>query len=869
MIRKLFFLFLILVLSAGCAQATVTGDAPNVSGDTIIDENTTWTGENAICGGNILISSTTQRIDVTFEDGTINVTNDIVAGVNAQYPVNVTLRNATVNFGTNQSYFILENIVANKGTYGSVLTLQNVTLHKDIDSITETHPTSRALGLYLKSERMNPYKVGYWENTIYLDGVTFENLGRAATRHPSGERSRTAVQSGSNFGALHLADLFYSWGYEFTDDSYLRNLHFSNCELAIFNYYAKNLVDGNDLNATYYQGIQTVENVSITAPAGVLQTENAYNGAEFYGTLVGIQWFGGYTGLIDRLTSEVIGKATQMPQPGTTIQNAEIHGNPAGFKSLSIFYPDVTTKDSVFYNVLFDITGGPNNTRIDNCEFHSGVVYPIDNSNNFTLVNSRFIGDGTLTGTAMVWARTFNSLIENNTFQNSVAGLAIDSYGTQINVNSRFINNSIYNITGANMESGTYTGNWIKNVYNFTAENNMYGRLAYPLYINNASYAVFKNTTIYDSTSHGLAVYNSDNVTFIDTNISGASPTGLYLRGTGNTDIRFINLKCPQGVTIESGNNFTPYYYLDVVTQSAGVPVTDASISVTNTVDDDYPAKNVNGVNTSTYTTDETGRTPLPSAPASSGCILDYIQNSTERVNQTYTLTASKEGFTNVVLDNVNPSASWYRSTPGTSKHTITAIFNESAETHLTGYSPSDTLNNYGADDTVEFKIWASEAVDSVTWTKDGETVASDVLTYETIVGNNPITVEISGTDTNGDFSKTWTISTDIPVAAFTANVTDGTAPETIQFTDASTQLPTSWAWDFNGDSITDSTEQNPVYTYETDGNYTVSLAVENEYGSDTETKAGYIKLTNPYVAPVVLTSVVAALFFMFARRRW
>ena len=108
-----------------------------------------------------------------------------------------------------------------------------------------------------------------------------------------------------------------------------------------------------------------------------------------------------------------------------------------------------------------------------------------------------------------------------------------------------------------------------------------------------------------------------------------------------------------------------------------------------------------------------------------------------------------------------------------------------------------------------------------------------------------------------------------VPVAAFTANETDGTAPLDIQFTDNSTQSPTSWAWDFDGDSEIDSTEQNPVWTYDTDGNYTVSLTVINALGSDTETKTGYIKLTNPYVPPILISASAAVMYFFGRSRRW
>jgi hypothetical protein len=64
-------------------------------------------------------------------------------------------------------------------------------------------------------------------------------------------------------------------------------------------------------------------------------------------------------------------------------------------------------------------------------------------------------------------------------------------------------------------------------------------------------------------------------------------------------------------------------------------------------------------------------------------------------------------------------------------------------------------------------------------------------------------------------------------------------AGSTVQFTDASTNTPTSWLWNF-GDATT-STLQNPTKTYSTPGTYTVTLTATNASGSDGETKSGYI----------------------------
>ena len=69
-----------------------------------------------------------------------------------------------------------------------------------------------------------------------------------------------------------------------------------------------------------------------------------------------------------------------------------------------------------------------------------------------------------------------------------------------------------------------------------------------------------------------------------------------------------------------------------------------------------------------------------------------------------------------------------------------------------------------------------------------------------------------------------------LPVANFTANPTEGSAPLTVQFTDTSSNSPIEWTWNF-GDG-TSSTEQNPEHTFITEGVYTVNLTASNGVGS-------------------------------------
>ncbi len=69
------------------------------------------------------------------------------------------------------------------------------------------------------------------------------------------------------------------------------------------------------------------------------------------------------------------------------------------------------------------------------------------------------------------------------------------------------------------------------------------------------------------------------------------------------------------------------------------------------------------------------------------------------------------------------------------------------------------------------------------------------------------------------------------PFAAFTSDMTFGTAPLTVQFTDQSTGNIDAFIWDF-GDGGT-STEPDPAYTYTEPGTYAVMLTVTGPGGSN------------------------------------
>lgn len=79
------------------------------------------------------------------------------------------------------------------------------------------------------------------------------------------------------------------------------------------------------------------------------------------------------------------------------------------------------------------------------------------------------------------------------------------------------------------------------------------------------------------------------------------------------------------------------------------------------------------------------------------------------------------------------------------------------------------------------------------------------------------------------------------PVADFSAGSTTVTEGESVNFSDQSSNNPTTWEWSFEGGDPSTSTQQNPSVTYNTAGTYEVSLSVSNSAGSDSETKSNYI----------------------------
>jgi len=82
------------------------------------------------------------------------------------------------------------------------------------------------------------------------------------------------------------------------------------------------------------------------------------------------------------------------------------------------------------------------------------------------------------------------------------------------------------------------------------------------------------------------------------------------------------------------------------------------------------------------------------------------------------------------------------------------------------------------------------------------------------------------------------------PAANFIASDTMICEGDCINFTDLSTDTPTSWQWSFPGGIPSSSSTQNPAnICYDTAGTYDVTLIATNAFGSDTLLKTNYIQV--------------------------
>lgn len=153
----------------------------------------------------------------------------------------------------------------------------------------------------------------------------------------------------------------------------------------------------------------------------------------------------------------------------------------------------------------------------------------------------------------------------------------------------------------------------------------------------------------------------------------------------------------------------------------------------------------------------------------------------------------------------------------------------------LSAASPSSAATNSGENnvDNVE-QVYIASPTDATSYT---------------------ITIDHDGSLDGGSQAFSLIIDGDIsnsiaPVADFSADNRTPADNTTVVFSDASANIPTTWAWSFSPSTVsyvnsTSSSSQNPEVEFTSVGTYQVSLTATNAIGSDAETKVAYIVVSD------------------------
>ena len=235
--------------------------------------------------------------------------------------------------------------------------------------------------------------------------------------------------------------------------------------------------------------------------------------------------------------------------------------------------------------------------------------------------------------------------------------------------------------------------------------------------------------------------------------------------------------------------------------------------------------------------------------PYAAGCAALVIS-----ANPTFTPAEVREALISTTTDvvNVESGVGWDRYSGYGMVNVDAALGGSTPVAPTAAFTGTPTSGDVAL--TVNFSDQSAGAPTSWSWTfGDGgtSTQQSPSYTYNTAgvytVSLTAINAVGSDTSTQVDYI---TVTEPVVVAAFSGTPTSGTFPLNVSFTDESTGGATSWSWTF-GDGGTSSL-QNPFYTYNAVGTYTVSLTAASTGSNDTNTKVGYITVTEPGVTTFV-----------------
>lgn len=167
--------------------------------------------------------------------------------------------------------------------------------------------------------------------------------------------------------------------------------------------------------------------------------------------------------------------------------------------------------------------------------------------------------------------------------------------------------------------------------------------------------------------------------------------------------------------------------------------------------------------------------------------------------------------------------------------------------TNISDTGATLSWNSVGLANTYDYRYKATAGSTWITGNTANTSVAISGLTGST---QYEFQARSACTGESSNYSNSYTFTTaqtpTPPTADFSVNDNNIETGQSVTFTDLSTGVPSSWSWSFPGGTPSSSTNQNPTVTYNSEGNFDVTLTVSNGLGNDSETKSNYISVTAP-----------------------
>jgi PKD repeat protein len=190
----------------------------------------------------------------------------------------------------------------------------------------------------------------------------------------------------------------------------------------------------------------------------------------------------------------------------------------------------------------------------------------------------------------------------------------------------------------------------------------------------------------------------------------------------------------------------------------------------------------------------------------------------------------------------------------GSDSETTTIDVQEALQAPVAGFNaPSPVTVNIP----VQFTNSSQGQIDTYVWDFGDGNTSTDANPTHTFATTGQFTVALTVTNAAGTDTDSATIDVQAPLQAPVASFSvpsPATVNTAVQFTSSSQGQVDTYVWDF-GDGGT-STDANPTHAYTSTGQFTVSLTVTNNAGSDSETAT--IDIQESLQAPVASLDVPA-----------